>query len=82
MSRGHVRKQGKGHWKLKFDLGRDPPTGMAPKFTGRQINFGTTSAVCEVGSFRTGSRNPTLFQMGSTALARRERPVDASAASK
>jgi integrase len=27
MSRGHIRRQGKDSWELKFDLGRDPLTG-------------------------------------------------------
>jgi integrase len=27
MSQGHIRRQGKGSWELKFDLGRDPLSG-------------------------------------------------------
>jgi integrase len=27
MSRGHIRKQGRNSWELKFDIGRDPLTG-------------------------------------------------------
>lgn len=27
MSGGHIRKRGKSSWEVKFDLGRDPPTG-------------------------------------------------------
>ena len=35
MSRGHIRRQGKSSWELKFDLGIDPTTGR------RQTRYAT-----------------------------------------
>jgi integrase len=59
MSRGHVRKQGKDSWELKFDLGRDPVSGK--RITKYATFRGTKKKAEEELTRRLGQRDRGTF---------------------